>query len=253
MNAYFKEYQGRVDAPLDRSMSQVGRQEPQVAPAHELASTSCPKSRQITDGTQRTKSSTLLLERVPHGYHIQGVVLAIQVSIALIVMSSRKVDMGCNSLKWGYSPREAYDTFADPLSAKKVMDWVLNLDGTLQRLYERLPGVDVCSLLHEGIQMGLDGKEGDDAMQTVENAEVSGPVTGGHVDTKVSEDIPDVSQRERQVSVEAEEQLSEFDMSQFVDFDAQKLDDGETYVSTVVSEVENEYDNDIEDDMLMDL
>jgi hypothetical protein len=253
MTAYFKGYQGRVDASLDRSMSRVGRQELRVAPAHELASTSCSKSRRITDGAQRTKSSTLPLERVPHGYHIQGVVLAIQVSIALIVMSSRKLDMGYNSLKWGYSPQEAYEAFADPVSAKKVMEWVLNLDGTLQRLYERLPGVDICSLLHEGIQRGLDGKKGDDALQTVENAEVSSPATSGHVDTKVSEDIPDALQRERQASVEAEERLSEFDMSQFVDFGAQKLGNGKAYMSTVVSEVENEYDNDIEDDMLMDL
>jgi hypothetical protein len=107
-----------------------------------------------------------------------------------------------------------------------------------------LGGVDTRSLLHEGIQRGLDTRKGDGDVRVVEvvdqGAGASGPV-----------EVEDASQ---QPTPKVKDENSDFDMSQFVDFDMDTIDDEE--VQSVPAKKEagaDEFGDDIEDDMLLDM
>lgn len=248
MAAQFKAYQDREMISPDRVASPLRRQEPRVAPPHETAARSRPQRRRTTDGAQRSKSAKLPLEHVPHGWHVQNVVVVAQTNIASIIYSSRKLDRNRNSVEWGYSPDDAYDTFVEPVTARKVMDWVIGLDDLLHECCERLPGVDTRSLLHEGLQWGLDARKDDTAMETVEVIEGPEEVvdegmsrTGGGDPLKVQH-----LQNEKSKDV-----LEDFDMEQFVDFDTNMADGGKAQPALTTKKAE-EYEDDIDDDMLMD-
>ena len=119
MAAHFKAYQDRA------TKSHTLR-----PPAHE---TTRPQHRRRTPNppTQRTKSSKLPLERVPHGYHIQNLVLPLQLRVASIVYSARKLDMRSNSLEWGYGAEDGHDVFASRVAETRIVGWVGRVDGVL--------------------------------------------------------------------------------------------------------------------------
>lgn len=283
MAACFEAYQDCENASPDRSSSPIRRQERRNAPAHELASITRPPRRRTTDGTQWTKSSNLPLERVPHGCHIQDIVLIVHLNIASMIQSSRKIYMSLNSLEYNYPAEDAFDTFAGPVSEQKIIEWVIKLDATLHEQYEQIPGADVRSLLHEAIQRGLDDRKEEDTIETVEFVEEPDvlsrkiAVENGFRDLEhgyqvievsdhpekeedvVNECTPDepiAVQTQSLASPEAEDEMSDFDMSQFVHFDVTTLDEDvgtPGSAKQTVERSEEEFGEDIEDDMLLDL
>ncbi|KAJ4372237.1 hypothetical protein N0V83_004011 [Neocucurbitaria cava] len=215
--------------------------------------------RRTTDGLERTKSSKLPLERVPSAYRIQDIVLPFATSLATIVQSSRKLDMGYNSLEWGYPADIACDVFAEPITERKIMHWVIRLDETLHEQFGRMADVDTCCELHEGIQRELDArKEQDGTMDTMEGViRALTPVPFDNAIRKVADDLSSypVHQLATQAPRRADDEMSDFDMSQFIDLDAELpgttsgiVDDGNASV-TVSGDSGEEFD----DDMLMDL
>jgi hypothetical protein len=167
-----------------------------------------------------------------------------------------------NSPEWGYPCGDAYDTFAEPVFEKKIMEWVVKLDAMLCQLYEKNGGVDTRCEIHEGIQRALDArKEVNDAVPEVEGMDydiVSSAV--GPVEHDILEEDGDATDLGvRQPAVEAERTVHDdeefdFDMDQFVDLTAE--DEGqimETAGEGSVEAVKSEYDEDNEDEMLMDL
>jgi hypothetical protein len=255
MAAYFKQYQDRETASADRFSSPTRRWEPRIHPPHELITSSYPQRRRTTDGAQRTKSSNLPLERVPHSYHIQDAILSIQVSIASMIQTSRKLDMRRNSLEWGYAAdEESYDAFAEPVTTKSVMAWVLQLHVVLRGRFGELPGADVRSVLHEAIQRGLDERKGD--------AEEIVDVVMDEIGSTIN-DVGTAPEHGRAIKIEDE--VSDFDEKKFVDFDVQTIEDDDVDLSVFdeveirkvdeekIKKVVEEFGDDIDDDMLLDM
>jgi hypothetical protein len=251
MAACFKQYQDRETASVDRFSSPTRRLQPRIPPPYELTTRSRPQRRRTTDQAQRTKSSQLPLERIPHRHHIQEVVLAVHISIASMIQTSRKLNMRRNSIEWGYTVDEAsYDAFAEPVTAKTVMAWVLQLDVMLFERCEELPGADVRSMLHEAIQRGLDERK--DAVVEIESGidEIGGTVN--HVRTAP----------EHGMVVKIEDDV---DKKKFVEFEVQMIEDDELRSSVSGEEeirkvdedktrkVDEEFGDDIDDDMLLDM
>jgi hypothetical protein len=234
MAAFFKAYQDREGTLPSR------RQRPRVTPSHEYATKSRPPQRMITAGSQRTKSSRLPLERVPHGCHVQNVILHVNLSIACIIQRSYKLDMRRNSPDWSYPTEEVYDTFAEPVSERTIMDWVIEIDAIFARFYEKMPGVDVRCLLHEAIQRGLDERKYDQDMHSREIIRVSSPVVDGDLHANDT----------------MEDQTMGFDRSQPMDLDAGTDDDAGSksiLAQKNSKQSSDEFGDDIEDDMLLDL
>jgi hypothetical protein len=259
MEACFKRIQDRETASVDRFSSPTRRLKPRIPPPYELTTRSRPQRRRTTDQAQRTKSSQLPLERVPHGHHIQEVVLAVHISIASMIQTSRKLDMRRNSIEWGYTADEAnYDAFAEPVTEKSVMAWVLQLDAVLFERYEELAGADVRSMLHEAIQRGLDERK--DAVVEIGSGmdEIGGTVN--HVRTapehgmvvKIEDDVDEkkfvgfevqmIEDDELRSSVSGEEEIRKVDEDEI-----RKVDEKET------RKVDEEFGDDIDDDMLLDM
>jgi DNA mismatch repair ATPase MutL len=245
MAAYFKQYEDRDTTSVDRSSSPTRRLESRISPRHELTSKSRPQRRRTTDTAQRTKSSKLPLERVPHGYHIQDVILSVHVSIASMIQLSRKLDMRWNSVEWGYpADEEAYDAFAEPVSEKSVRGWVMLLDTMLHERYEELPGADVRSMIHEAIQRGLDARKGEEFMMS------------GALAVK---DVPTGSEHGNKASpIKVEDDMSDFHMEKFEDFDMSTIQDDDDVDPSVsetgeIKKADKEFGDDIDDDMLLDM
>jgi DNA mismatch repair ATPase MutL len=248
MATYFKDYQDREYASTENVSSRTCRPK-----AHdEVTSKPRPQRRRTTDIAQRTKSSKLPLERVPHGYHIQDLILSVHLSIACMIQTSRKLDMRRNSLTWGYpADEDAYDALAEPISERSVKDWVVKLDAMLHERYEYLCGADVRSILLEGIQRGLDARRDAEDMEI---GEMSGAVVDGDGSTAGKE----VQHGEHPSSrIEVEDEMSEFDISQFVDFDVKTMEgeDGAPGQATETpsKKADEEFGDDIDDDMLLDM
>jgi hypothetical protein len=245
MAAYFKQYEDRDTASVDRSSSPTRRLESRISSRHELTSKSRPQRRRTTDTAQRTKSSKLPLERVPHGYHIQDVILSVHVSIASMIQLSCKLDMRWNSVEWGYpADEEAYDAFAEPVSEKSVRGWVILLDTMLHERFEELPGADVRSMIHEAIQRGLDARKGDEFMMS------------GALAVK---DVPTGPEHGNKASpIKVEDDMSDFDMEKFEDFDMNTIEDDDDVDLSVsekgeIKKADEEFGDDIDDDMLLDM
>ncbi|KAI4648154.1 hypothetical protein J4E93_004565 [Alternaria ventricosa] len=263
MEAYFKTQEQQHSSSPSHTHISAQRQEPRIAPSHETVKTRRPR-RRTTDALERTKSSKLPLERTPHGFQIQDLVLHLPVSIQTIVQSSRKLDMQRNSPEWGYASESAYDVFGEPVFEKKIMEWVITLDALLCQRYERIDGPDARCEIHEGIQRALDGKkEADDVTQREENmSQDVRRAAGGKFGHDVSMDLGDASGVVvQQPHIEVEKKVHDdgefdFDMEEFVDLtggdERQTLGvAGEGGAEAV--KVKGEFDDDIEDEMLMDL
>jgi DNA mismatch repair ATPase MutL len=159
MEAYFLAHENNT-TPF--SAQPATRTEPRIAPSHEKHPR---RIRRTTDGLERSKSSKLPLQRIPRGFHIQDLVLHLPISLQRIVKSARKLDMRSNTPEWGYAAEDAAEVFAEPVTERKIMDWVIKLDGMLYEMYERVGGTDTRCELHEGIQRALDArKEVEEAM-----------------------------------------------------------------------------------------
>jgi hypothetical protein len=273
MAAYFQAYQDCEQVSPDISSSLIRRQASHIAPPHELASKTRPQRRRTTDAAQRSKSSKLPLERVPHGYHIQDLVMNLRLSVAAIIQTSRKLDMRLNSLEYNCVVEGAFDIFAEAVSERKIVEWVMILDDMLHEQFERLPGADVRRLLHEAIQRGLDTRREDDVMDTVKAVEQSGPrlkktISDDHYQAAehgcrtVKSDVDIASYecntlpKDCPASLKAQVDMSGFESSRYVSSDNEKMGDGseeENSVMQTVEKTEEEYGADIEDDMLLDL
>jgi hypothetical protein len=253
MAAHFKAYQDRELACMSRSASLTRRQAPRIAPAYETATTSSQKRPRTANCAQRTKSSKLPLERVPHGYHLQDSVLSVRMSVQFIVQSSRKLDMARNSLDWGYPAEGFYDAFAEPVTASKVMEWVIRLDTVLHERCKRMLGADTSSLLHEGIQRGLDARKGDTEIQSVEIIEVQVPEHNEDVVSKADSSVEFVSPSAPRSMPNTEDVMSDFDLSQFVDFDVHQTNDGNVLAKEAAKKADDDFGDGIADDMLLDL
>jgi hypothetical protein len=169
MEAYFRAHE---DNATPSSAQPASRTEPRVAPPHEKK----PRRlrRRTTDGLKRSKSSKLPLERIPKGFHVQNLVLHLSISLQGIVKSARKLDMQSNTPEWGCAAEDAAEVFAEPVSARKIMDWVIKLDGMLYEKYERVGGADTRCEIHERIQRVLDArKELEDTMEMIQHVPAS--------------------------------------------------------------------------------
>jgi predicted RNase H-like nuclease (RuvC/YqgF family) len=166
-----------------------------------------------------------------------------------------------NSLEWGYAAdEESYDAFAEPVTTKSVMAWVLQLHVVLRGRFGELPGADVRSVLHEAIQRGLDERKGDaEEMVGVMMDEIGSTVND--VDTGT----------EHSRAIKVEDEVSDFDEKKFVDFDVQMIEDDDVDLSVFdevgkvdgkkirkvdeekIKKVDEEFGDDIDDDMLLDM
>jgi DNA mismatch repair ATPase MutL len=244
MAAYFKAYQDRTTSAPTSSVH------PRIPPAHETEDKSRPQSRSATDSLNRSKSSKLPLERVPHGFHIQNVVLTLATSVTSIVQSARKLDMSANALEWGYAAEDAGLGFAEPVIEERVTRWVKSVDDMLRGRSNAMEDMDVKRMLLEGIWRELSVKKREVGMTMVEDGRVR-VLTGDAGAVAVT--AAAAEQHEPKMSTRAEDETSEFDMSQFVEFDVGKYAE-ETLVANVVGPGADEVDDDAEDDdMLMDV
>lgn len=64
--------------------------------------------------------------------------------------------MTVNSLEWGYDCTGAFDTFASAISERTIVNWVMQVDNLLYKVFEKVDGVDVRSAIHEGVQRFID-------------------------------------------------------------------------------------------------
>ncbi|KAL5375232.1 hypothetical protein DPSP01_011331 [Paraphaeosphaeria sporulosa] len=136
------------------------------------ASCMTPNRHRTTDGLQRTKSSRLPLERVPHGYRIHNVVLHLPLPVAGIKVAMLKLDMWGNSVEWGYPvDASAYDERGMRFTDDLLRAWVLRIDGMLEGFDTGVDREGVLGTLEIGIRAALskreDGDEGWDWMGEV--------------------------------------------------------------------------------------
>lgn len=180
--------------------------------------------------------------------------------------------MSRNSLEFTYPAEEdAFDAFAEPVSERKIVAWVMELDATLDRQLEQLPGADVRSVLYEAIRRGLDVRKADamdivraptqtmDVLRDASDDNHTAAEPGHHVVAppdaranrpKLVEHVTNQSSATLSVSLKAEDEgMSDFGMSQFVDFDIEAIGDD----AAPSKDAGEEFGEDIEDDMLLDL
>jgi hypothetical protein len=227
------------------------RQAPRIAPPHEKTSKRHRPRRRTTDGIECSESYKLPLECVPQDYRVQDVILPVYWNVSSIVQNSCGLDMSRNSLEWVYSSEEAFGTFTELVTERKIMEWVITLDEILYEQYERLPGADVRVLLYEAIQRGLDARKKDRVVETTEATQTVHRVMKNDMVKDTSENVPGTSQQGKIIPKKANDELSNFDISQFMDVNVDRLDDADSVLGEVV-EVDEEFD-DIDDDMLMDI
>jgi DNA mismatch repair ATPase MutL len=280
MDATFQLHQGPWSDPSASPLRKIRPSVVDPAPASALT----PRRRQTTDGgLHRTKSSTLPLNFIPHGFEIQNVSLSIGTSVSIIMHQIHRLDMDANSLEWGYNTADAYDVFATVISERKIMDWVLKIDNLLHANYERVDGVEVRGSLHEGIQHFLDTRKenGDDqaarAVTTIDReASVSLDQSNTAHNAIGTNNLPShglphsrldsVTQTDERSStlnaesesrrvdtgaaVEPDEYEDNFDFSQFVDLHG---DAGKQISPTRNVETEDDFGDGTDDEMLMGL
>ncbi|KAH9879138.1 hypothetical protein J1614_002574 [Plenodomus biglobosus] len=254
------------------------RNMPHIIPPHENPTEPTRPRRRTTNGLERTKSSTLPLERIPHGSHTQNLILPIHITIATITHQSCNLDTHVNTLDWRYTTDNAFGIFAAaPASASSVTRWTARLDAMLHMRFGRVSGVDTMSLLHEGVQRGFDSKaqamskaiskakakpnrERESEKPSVEHAGSPGLAVGTGNGVAVEKDAGNANANAKLNGVGRVEGAENMDMSSFLDLNGTKVP-----VSVSVSVVEEdgmqnasdksdeEFADDIDDDMLLDL
>ncbi|KAH7408432.1 hypothetical protein DE146DRAFT_374396 [Phaeosphaeria sp. MPI-PUGE-AT-0046c] len=253
MAAFFKAYQDREEGFVDQSVSPTRRQGLQSVPAQGNANNSRPQRCRTIDEPQRTKSSKLPLEHVLQGHHLQNIVLHLSTSIVGILQSARQLDMRNNSLQWpNPATGDAWNAFLEPITSTTVTSWVLELDAKLGQQFELLPGADVRSVIHETIQTGLDEKQVDTHMGPMKLVKTSDPGAGDIIGAGAA--LCNMLGVGRPGSV-TEEETSEFDMSQFMDFDAASSNNTKPETTDVKESAERggqDCGDAIDDDMLLD-
>lgn len=282
MDALFQHHQNASSAPSSPPIRQGRPSRNASMPA--ARSSSRPRRRRTTDGgLHRTKSSTLPLNFIPHGFETHNLTLQITTSASSITQQARKLDMNANTLEWGYDSTDAFDTFGTPINERKITQWVIKVDDSLAEVFERRD-VEIRGALHEGIQRFLDMRKGDDELASeraiVQVDEIPGPngrhasqspdaSDGGNgVPTRgLRRDEADPSARTWETSgaavdgskgdvtgddavIAVDEFKEDFDFEQFVDLDgdiAGRID------PTQVIKIENDFSDGGDDEMLMDL
>jgi hypothetical protein len=178
--------------------------------------------------------------------------------------------MARNAPAWGYAAENAYDdgVFAEPVSERGIMNWVVRMDAMLHALYERVDGVETRGGLHEGVQRGLDARQEmgggsvqrvvelpasavDDGMVEQRRNQAMGTLNGHDVSANDTSTAHAHAITQKPVPETLDDDELAFDMSPFVDLDAGAVQ--EMGRSDDDESAAKEYDDDIEDDMLLDL
>jgi hypothetical protein len=283
MDALFQLHQ---NASSDPDSSPTRRSRPsRIASVPAPRPTSRPRRRRTTDnGLQRTKSSTLTLNYTPHGFEPHNLTLPLTTSVSSITQQARKLDMGANTLEWGYDSTDAFDIFNTRINERKVMQWVIKLDGLLAGVFERRD-VEARRALYEGIQRALDlRKDGEAAADARTRVGTHTPVPVGEGSTESSLDarrgsgLPSrgLLRDEAAAAVRAEETGGgatagseergavvkpvidvddfdeEFDFEQFVDVGGDVTRQG-SFVEMIETEDDFGNGDGVDDEMLMDL
>ena len=285
MNAVFQLHQNVPPDPISNPIRR-GRP-PGITPAPEPAPAPRPRRRQTTDGGfHRTKSCTLPLNFIPHGFETHNLSFPLTSSVLSITQQARKLDIKANSLEWGYDSTEAFDVFSTRISERKIMEWVSKVDGMLHAVLERVDGVEVRGALHEGIQRFLDTRreeeeeEQNSIVRAANMADRQTAVFADHdhvspgVDGSVgrpsrgssylrSGGVPQAEDGSGHVVTHAEGKTAvvgaaveldgyeeDVDFSQFVDLDGGA---GRQGLSVRIDKIEDDLDDGVDDEMLMDL
>lgn len=159
MDATFRQHQAD-------SSSSTSLPDPRSFPsniASQVRFMSCSQRHQTADDSiHRINSSILPLNSTPHKYKIHNLTLVVKTSTVYLAQQARKLDMTANSLEWDYDSTDAFDAFASALSERRIMDWVVKVDGMLHVMFERVDGVEVRGALHEGVQRFIDIRKDED-------------------------------------------------------------------------------------------
>ncbi|KAJ4382665.1 hypothetical protein N0V86_001887 [Didymella sp. IMI 355093] len=279
-------FQLHQNASSDPDSSPIRRSRPsRIASVPAPRSTSRPRRRRTTDsGLHRTKSSTLPLNYTPHGFEPHNLTLPLTTSVSSITQQARKLDMGANTLEWGYDSTDAFDIFNTRTNERKIMQWVIKLDSLLAGVFERRD-VEARRALYEGIQRALDlrkdGEAAADARARVgmhTRVPVGEDGTESSFEARCGSGLPtrNLLRDEAAVAVRAEETGGgvtagpeergavvkpvvdvdefdeEFDFEQFVDVDGDVTKQGSS-VEMITNEDDFGNGDGVDDEMLMDL
>jgi hypothetical protein len=122
------------------------------------ANPTCNPTRKPSARLLRRRTSKLPLERIPPGHRIQNLILPLTTNLSAITQITMNLNMSasCNSVEWGYSAEEAYDTFAVPILEGTVRMWAEVIDSMMDDgRVERGEDVDVVARIQEGIMAGV--------------------------------------------------------------------------------------------------
>ncbi|KZM22186.1 uncharacterized protein EKO05_0002096 [Ascochyta rabiei] len=158
MKDLFNLHQGASPGP---SSSPTRKCEPSEVVSAPRSASRSQRSRTTDGGLHRTRSYTLPLNFVPHGFETHNLSLFRKISVPSIVHQAHKLDIWANSLKCGYDTTNAFDVFAIPITERKIMQWVMRIDDMLHAVFERIDGVEIRGALHEGIQRFLDTRKAE--------------------------------------------------------------------------------------------
>lgn len=205
-----------------------------------------PQRRRTTDGLQRSSSSMLPLETTPHGCHTHDLVLLLPTNVIAIRNELHHLNMRFNRTNWGSSPPKIYGGFIESMSEKTIVTWVTELDDMLHEQHGRLPMSNTRSSLHEGIQRALNMRKESQDVGVVEPNSQPETITQMPIVNEVDKN----EQNPETVDELEKQEVGEFDMSQFIAFDVDEMEEGGEETK---SSVDGEFNEGIEDDMLMDM
>lgn len=148
MTAVFAAYSDAPDTPTEHTRpTRARRSQPPRKPL---------ENRRTTAGPQRTKSSNLPLERVPHGHRIHNVFLEVSISTKEIKETMLKLNMQRNSVEWGYpADVSSYDGLEMRVTDGVLRAWVLRIDGMLKGFDTALDREEVLRTLERVIRGSL--------------------------------------------------------------------------------------------------
>jgi hypothetical protein len=155
MAAMFAAYSAKPNVPAETT--------PATRASRSRPTRKTPKRRRTTDGAQRTKSSHLPLERVPHGYRIHDVLLQLSICITHCTKAMLKLDMRRNTVEWGYpADVSAYDGLGTRAPDGMLAAWVLRIDCMLEVFDTRADKEGVLGTLEQGIREAFRQRNGGD-------------------------------------------------------------------------------------------